>query len=64
MLLQTVDINTTTQQVILVNLKTDIEYTLELFGGDWNMLNNQELESISDYWGMVKLADYVTGWRE
>ena len=35
MLLRTVDINTTTQQVILVNLDTDIEYTLELFGGDW-----------------------------
>lgn len=34
-----------------------------LFGGDWNMLNNQELESSSDYWDMVKLADYVTGWR-
>lgn len=64
MLLQTVDINTTTQKVILVNLETDIEYTLELFGGDWNMLNNQELESSSDYWDMVKLADYVTGWRE
>ena len=64
MLLQTVDINTTTQQVILVNLETDVEYTLELSGGDWNMLNNQELESSSDYWDMVKLADYVTGWRE
>lgn len=64
MLLQTVDINTTTQQVILVNLETDIEYTLELSGGDWNMLNNQELESSSDYWDMVKLVDYVTGWRE
>ena len=64
MLLQTVDINTTTQQVILVNLETDIEYTLELSGGDWNMLSNQELESSSDYWDMVKLADYVTGWRE
>ena len=37
---------------------------VELFGGDWNMLNNQELESSSDYWDMVKLADYVTGWRE
>ena len=64
MLLQTVDINTTTQQVILVNLETDIEYTLELSGGDWNMLSNQELESSSDYWDMVKLADYVTGCRE
>ena len=37
---------------------------VELFGGDWNMLNNQELESSSDYWDMVKLADYITGWRE
>ena len=63
MLLQTVDINKNTQQVILVNLETDVEYTLELSGGDWNILNNQELESSSDYWGMVKLADYVTRWR-
>ena len=64
MLLQTVDINITKQQVILVNLEADIEYTLELSGGDWNILSNQELESSSDYWDMVKLADYATGWRE
>ena len=35
-----------------------------LFGGAWNMLNNQELESSSDYWDMVKLVDYIKGWRE